>query len=60
MSTAICLVIVGLLEIGSVKAVVFLGAYMNFCPYFPYLLSDLNGIWHKKSAHNTLEHFWVL
>ena len=36
-------------KIGSVKAIPYVEAYMNFCPYFPNLLPDLSEIRYKKS-----------
>jgi hypothetical protein len=32
---------------------------MNFCPYFPYLLTELTKIRYKRSAHSTAEHVRV-
>jgi hypothetical protein len=30
---------------------------MNFCPYFPHLLSDLSEILYKRSEHDAFKHY---
>ena len=47
-------------KIESVKVILYLGAWINFYPYFPHLLSHLGKIWYKRSAHDDVQHFWVL
>jgi hypothetical protein len=39
-------------KIGAVKVVLCLGAQINFCPYFPRVLSDLGEIRCERSARN--------
>jgi hypothetical protein len=50
------LVIVSFLKISSLAAVVYLPAYMNFCPYFPHLLSDFSEILYKRSEHDAFKY----
>jgi hypothetical protein len=45
-----------IMKINTVKAMLYLGAHMNFCPYSPYLVSDLYA---KRSARNATQLLWV-
>jgi hypothetical protein len=52
MSTEIYWVILSSVEIGGVKAILYLKAYMNFYPYFPHFCPILIKFSAKKSAHS--------
>jgi len=47
---------VSFLKISALAAVVYLPAYMNFCPYFSQLLSDLSEIPYERSEHNAFKY----
>jgi len=49
-------VTVSFLKISALTAVVYLPAYMNFCPYFPHLLSELSEILYKMSEHDAFKY----
>jgi len=36
---------------------IYLGAYMNFYPHFPYSSHDVNEIRSENSAHNAVQYF---
>jgi len=48
------------MKMGVVRAVLYLGAEINFCLPFPHLLSNFNEIWYKRYAHRAVEYLWVL
>ena len=47
---------VSFLKISALATVVYLPACMNFCPYFPHLLSDLSEILYKRSEHDAFKY----
>jgi len=46
-------------KFSTVKIVLYLEAYMNFCLYFPHVLSKLGQIRCQRSAQNAVDHLWV-
>jgi hypothetical protein len=42
------------------RATIRTGSWMHVCPLFPHLLTDYVEIRHNRSAHNAVEHLWVL
>lgn len=39
------------MKIGAVKAILYIGMYINFCKYILRVLLDLGENWYKKSGH---------
>jgi hypothetical protein len=51
--------VVRFLIIGPKKAILYVGVWVNFCPTFSLLFSDLGEIPHKRLEHNNVKHLWV-
>lgn len=47
---------VSFMEIGLMKGLFHIGAYINFCLYFPHDLSDLGEVHYKRSAYFAVQH----
>jgi hypothetical protein len=48
------------MKVSWMKPILYIWEYMNFYLYFPQLLSGLDEIWYKSSAHNAVEHLWLI
>jgi hypothetical protein len=47
------------MEVGTVKAIIKLGAVTNFYPHFQRWLSYLAETWYRTSEYNASEHIFV-
>ena len=58
MSTKIYWQTENLMKIGSLKAIVYLTAYINFCSSLPISLPDLGDNRHNKFAYSVVQHLF--
>jgi hypothetical protein len=59
MSTIMYWATVSCVKISTVKVILYLGASMDFCLYYPRLISDLGDTQYKKPEINASEHLRV-